>query len=56
MKNGIKHIDGNSDLDIEFDIDREAKEIIRRAIENFNKIPELQLSEELLAYYQHEKT
>ena len=56
MKNGIKHIDGASDLHIELDVKREAKEAIRRAIENFNLIPEVKMSEELLAYYQHEKT
>ena len=56
VKNGIKHINGEGDLEIEFDIGREAKEIIRRAIENFNQIPDLNQSEELLAYYQHEKT
>ncbi|MDL4864859.1 hypothetical protein NPJ88_021230, partial [Halomonas elongata] len=41
IKNGIKHIDGKDDLYIEFDMAREAKEAIRRAIENFNKIPDL---------------
>lgn len=56
VKNGIKHIDGVNDLEIEFDINREAKEIIRRAIENFNQLPELKLSAELIAYYKNEKT
>jgi len=56
VKNGIKHIDGANDLEIEFDIHREAKEIIRRAIENFNQLPELKQSAELLAYYKNEKT
>lgn len=56
VKNGIKHIDGFDDLNIEFDIDREAKEIIRRAIENFNQIPDLHQSAELIAYYRHERT
>jgi hypothetical protein len=55
IKNGVKHINGAHNLEIEFDINREAKEIIRRAIENFNQIPELKHSEELLEYYRHTK-
>ena len=55
VKNGIKHIDHPKDLEIEFDINREAKEMIRRAIENFIQLPELKQSKELLAYYKHEK-
>ena len=55
-KNSIKHINSQADLEIEIDVTREAKEIIRRAIENFNQVPALQQSPELLAYYQHEKT
>lgn len=54
-KNSIKHINGNDDLEIEVDLYKEAKEIIGRTIENFNQIPSLQQSPELLAYYQHEK-
>ncbi|MDN3521861.1 hypothetical protein [Halomonas ramblicola] len=56
VKNGIKHIDGKDDMNIEFDIDREAKEAIRRAIENFNQIPGISQSAEILAYYQRERT
>ena len=48
-KNGIKHINGPADLEIEMDVAREAKEVIRRTIENFNQIPSLQQSSELLA-------
>ena len=55
-KHLLKDIDGFDDLNIEFDMDREAKEIIRRAIENFNQIPGLNQSAELLAYYRHERT
>lgn len=55
IKNGVKHNDGLQDLEIEFDIKREAQEFIRRAIENFNQIPELKQSEELLEYYRHNK-
>jgi|SRR5690554_3772867 len=55
IKNGVKHINGANDLEIEFDINREAKEIIRRAIENFTQIPELKQSEEILEYYRHNK-
>jgi hypothetical protein len=36
-------------------INREENEIIRRTIENFNQLPELQQSKEFLAYYQNEK-
>jgi hypothetical protein len=57
-KNGIKHINKKDPADLEIEIDplREAKEVIRRAIENFNQIPELKHSDELIAYYEHEKT
>ena len=57
-KNGIKHINKKdpADLEIEIDLLREAKEVIRRAIENFNQIPELKYSDELIAYHEHEKT
>jgi hypothetical protein len=55
VKNSIKHINDASDLEIELDLNREAREVIRRAIENFNQIPQLKISEELLAYYQLEK-
>lgn len=54
-KNSIKRIDGEYDLELSLDINKEAKEIISRAIENFKSIPSLQISEELLAYYQYEK-
>lgn len=56
VKNGIKHINDGNDLEIEMDLYKEAKQVIRRSIENFNQIPSLQQSPELLAYYQHEKT
>jgi hypothetical protein len=55
IKNGIKHIDGVHDLEIKFDIKREVNNMIHRAIDNFNNIPQLKKSTELLAYYQHEK-
>ncbi len=55
-KNSIKHINGPADLEIKMEVAREAKEIIRRTIENFNQIPSLQQSAELLAYYQYDKT
>ncbi len=38
IKNGIKHINSDDDLQIGADINREEKEVIRRAIENLNKI------------------
>jgi hypothetical protein len=56
VKNGIKHIDGENDLTICFDAEREAKKTIQRAIVNFNKLPNLQYSKELLAYYRQEKS
>ncbi|SCZ53194.1 hypothetical protein [Thiohalomonas denitrificans] len=55
IKNGIKHINDSGDLEIELDLNSEAKKVIHRAIENFNQIPQLDTSEELLAYYQHKK-
>jgi len=55
VKNGIKHINDQGDLEIEFEIKREAEMIIQRAIENFNKMPNLRQSDELLAYYQCKK-
>lgn len=54
-KNGIKHINDSADLEMKIDLLREAKEVIRRAIENFNQIPELKVSAELVTYYEHEE-
>lgn len=55
-KNSVKHINDQDDLFLEIDLNREAQEIIRRAIENFNQLPELSTTPEMLAYYRHEKT
>lgn len=55
IKNGVKHINDGKDLEIQFDIKREAKELICRAIDNFNHLPELKRPEELLAYYKSKK-
>lgn len=55
-KNGAKHLDGENDLTIELDLEKEVKEIIRKALENYNQIPGLVSTKEMLAYYQHEKT
>jgi hypothetical protein len=54
-KNGAKHLDGEHDLNIELDLEKEVKETIRKAIENYNQIPGLRVTKEMLAYYQHEK-
>ncbi len=54
-KNGVKHIKNCNDLSLEVDAKREAKEIIRRAIENFNQLPELTITLEIIAYHNHEK-
>lgn len=56
VKNGIKHINKLSDLEISFDERKEARETIRRAIENYNKIPGSKVTNDLLKYYQYEKT
>ena len=55
-KNGVKHLDGENDLTIELDLEKEVKETIRKAIENYNKIPSLTYTKEMLAYHQHQKT
>ncbi len=55
-KNGAKHLDDEHDLNIELDLEKEVKETIHKAIENYNQIPGLPVTKEILAYYQHEKT
>lgn len=54
-KNGAKHLNGENDLTIELDLKKEVKETIRKAIENYNQIPGLTVTNEMLEYYQHEK-
>lgn len=54
-KNSVKHLNGNEDRIVEFDLNREADELIRRAIENFNQIWGLEYSDELLEYYKYKK-
>ncbi len=55
FKNAVKHVNSNTDLELEVDIQREAEETIRRALTNFNHIPELVQSKEMLEYFQHIK-
>lgn len=52
IKNGVKHIDGENDTELEADIEYENKEIIRRALENFNQLS-IPVTPEILAYHQH---
>ena len=54
VKNGVKHLDGKKDMELTADIGYECKEIIRRALENFNQL-QIQITPEILAYYQHER-
>lgn len=54
VKNGIKHLDGEKDTELEADIDYENKETIRRALENFNQL-QIPISPEILAYYEYER-
>lgn len=54
VKNGIKHLDGEKDTELEADIDYENKETIRRALENFNQL-QIPVTPEILAYHQYER-
>ncbi|MDP2595474.1 hypothetical protein [Alteromonas stellipolaris] len=55
VKNGIKHIDGEKDLEIELDIQRESHNAILRALENLNHLP--RLKDPLLEnkFYRHKR-